>query len=54
MNLLYVVMEHADEVLSQVLPYRPLTATEAYQMLEPTLEALAYLHSEGFVQSSTS
>ena len=50
-RLLYVVMEYADEVLSQVLPQRPLTATEVHQMLEPTVDALAYLHSKGFVHS---
>jgi TonB family protein len=49
--LLYVVMEYADEDLSQVVPYRPLTAAEAQQMLEPTIDALAYLHSKGFVHS---
>lgn len=47
--LLYVVMEYADEDLSQVIPERPLTAEEAKQVLEPALSALAYLHSSGFV-----
>jgi TonB family protein len=48
-GLLYVVMEYADENLSQVLPYRPLTPAEARDMLEPVLDALAYLHGKGFV-----
>lgn len=48
-ELLYVVMEYADEDLSQVLPYRPLTPAEARDMLKPTLGALAYVHSKGFV-----
>ena len=47
--LLYVVMEYADEDLSQVIPERPLTVAEAKEMLEPALGALAYLHSGGFV-----
>jgi TonB family protein len=47
--LLYVVMEYADEDLSQILPQRPLTAAEARQMIEPAVDALAYLHSKGFV-----
>src|SRR5579871_469855 len=47
--LLYVVMEFADEDLSQVIPERPLTTEEAKEVLEPALSALAYLHSHGFV-----
>jgi TonB family protein len=47
--LLYVVMEYADEDLSQVIPERPLTVEEAKEVLEPALNALAYLHSSGFV-----
>src|ERR1051325_328173 len=48
-QLLYVVMEYAEEDLSQVLPHRPLTSAEAKQMLLPTLNALGYLHDKGFV-----
>ena len=48
MTLLYVVMERADEDLSQVLPDRPLTTEETRAMLEPTLAALEYLHRQGF------
>jgi TonB family protein len=47
--LLYVVMEQAEEDLSQVLPHRPLTSAEARQMVLPALDALSYLHSKGFV-----
>jgi serine/threonine protein kinase len=43
-DLLYVVTEHADETLSQILPERPLTADEAREMLVPVLNALTYLH----------
>ena len=49
MELLYMVMEYAEEDLSQVLPDRPLTPEEARAMLVPTLDALAFLHSNGFV-----
>ena len=47
--LLYVVMEYADEDLSQVIPERPLTVEEAKEVMEPALSALEYLHSSGFV-----
>jgi TonB family protein len=50
-DLLYAVMEYAEEDLSQILPQRPLTASEAREMLEPTLAALAYLHGQGLVHS---
>src|SRR5579859_492098 len=49
MELLYVVMEYAEENLSQVLGERPLASEEAREMLEPVLDALAFLHSKGFV-----
>ena len=48
-NFLYVVMEYADEDLSQVIPERPLTVQETREMLGPLLSALAYLHQQGFV-----
>jgi TonB family protein len=48
-ELLYLVMEYADEDLAQVLPSRPLTPEEARDMLQPTLDALAYVHCKGFV-----
>lgn len=46
---LYVVMDYAEEDLSQILPQRPLTPTEAADVIEPTAEVLAYLHQAGFV-----
>jgi len=49
MSLLYIVMDRAEEDLSQVLPDRSLTAVEAREMLEPTLSALEYVHRQGFV-----
>lgn len=47
--LLYEVTEFAEENLSEILPQRPLTPTEATEMLEPVLDALSYLHGKGFV-----
>ncbi len=47
--LLYLVMECADEDLAQVLPRRPLSPAEAREALEPTLDALAFLHGRDFV-----
>lgn len=51
MPLVYIVMERAEEDLSQVLPDRSLTAVEAREMLEPTLTALEYIHRQGFVHA---
>src|SRR5712692_8306341 len=48
-GLLYLVMEYAEENLSQILPHRPLTPAEAREMLAPALDALAYVHGKGFV-----
>ena len=45
----YVTTEYADEDLAAVLSERPLTVLEAREMLEPLLEALAYIHAEGMV-----
>ena len=47
--LLYSVAEHAEEVLSEILPERALTPDEAREMLEPVLDALTYLHGKGLV-----
>jgi len=47
---LYVVMEYADQNLAQVLTHRALTEAEACEMLLPTLNALAFLHSRNLVQ----
>ena len=48
---LYVVMEYAEEDLSQILPERPLTDSEAREMLGPLLDALVYMHGNGLVHS---
>ena len=47
--VLYRVMEYAEENLAEVLRQRPLTAAEAREMLDPVLDALAFVHSRGFV-----
>ena len=46
---LYVVMEHAEEDLSMILPSRALTPEETREMLLPLLRALGYIHGGGFV-----
>ncbi|MGD0965168.1 MAG: protein kinase [Candidatus Acidiferrales bacterium] len=48
-RLLYVVMEYAEEDLSQLLPHRALRPSEASEMLRPALDALGYLHGMGLV-----
>jgi TonB family protein len=48
-NFLYVVMEFAEEDLSQILPQRALSAAETKDMLGPVLDVLVYLHGKGLV-----
>lgn len=48
-NLLYVVMEYAEENLGEILPQRPLTAEETRDFLNPALDALVYLQAKGLV-----
>ncbi len=48
-RVLYVVTEYAGEVLSEILPDRPLTPEETKEMLGPVLDALVYLHGKGLV-----
>ncbi len=48
-DLLYVVMEYAEEALSQVLPDRPLTPSETHDLVLKLLDVLEYLHGNGFV-----
>jgi TonB family protein len=47
-DLLYLVMEFAEENLAEILPQRALTAEETRDMLCPVLDALEYLHGKGF------
>jgi TonB family protein len=49
MDLLYVVMEYAQENLAQFLPERALSPAETRDMLEPFIETLLHLHGKGFV-----
>ena len=48
-SVFYVVTELAEEVLSQILPERTLTGDETREMLVPILDALSYLHEQGWV-----
>src|SRR5215472_6494863 len=48
-QFLYVIMECADDDLSQILPERPLEPKEVSDLLPPVLDALSYLHRNGFV-----
>ena len=48
-NLLYVVMEHAEVDLSQILQSGPLPPKEIRETLRLILNTLAYLHGKGFV-----
>lgn len=45
----YVLMECADDDLSRILPERPLDPSEVSDLLPPVLDALFYLHKNGFV-----
>lgn len=47
--VLYIVMEYAEENLSQVVARRPLAPAEARVMLGSVVNALAYVHAMGFV-----
>jgi len=49
--LLYLIMEYAEEDLSQIIPQRPLAPAEVGDLLPPLLDALSYLHSRGLVHS---
>jgi eukaryotic-like serine/threonine-protein kinase len=49
--ILYVVTEYADENLSIVLARRPLGPAETRAILGPVVDALAYIHSKGFVHT---
>lgn len=47
--VIYIVMEYAEEDLSQILPQRPLAPSEVSDMLAPLLDALSYLLDNGLV-----
>ena len=48
-SLVYVVMEFADEDLSQILPQRALSSAEVADLLPPVLAALSSIHRSGLV-----
>ncbi|MGB8476196.1 MAG: TonB family protein [Candidatus Acidiferrum sp.] len=48
-DILYLVMEHAEEDLADVLSERALTLEETRDMLGPVLDALGYLHGKGYL-----
>ena len=48
-SFVYVVMEHADEDLAEILPQRALEPAEVSDLLPPLLDALAYIHGRGMV-----
>jgi TonB family protein len=47
-GLIYVVMEYSEENLAGVISDRALTDEEGREMLTPILDALSYLHTQGF------
>ncbi len=49
-HFLFVVMDHAEQSLAQILPGRALTPDEVRELLPATLDALAYLHGKNLVQ----
>ena len=48
-SFVYVVMEFAEEDLSEILPHRALAPAEVSELLPPLLDALSYLHEKGYV-----
>lgn len=46
-NLLYVVMEYAEENLGEILPQRALSPQETRDFLNPALDVLVYLQAKG-------
>jgi TonB family protein len=48
-EVVYLVMEYAEENLAQVLVERALTPAEAEEMLAPALDALAAIHRDNFI-----
>jgi hypothetical protein len=48
-ELLFVVMEYAEQSLAQILVHRALTFDEAQEMMGPTLAALSFIHRSDWV-----
>jgi hypothetical protein len=51
-QFLFVVMEYAEQALSEVLRQRALTPDEVRELLPPTLDALTFLHRQGLVHAN--
>jgi serine/threonine protein kinase len=49
-DYLFVVMEHAEQTLAQILRHRALSPDEVREVLLPALDALAFLHRNQLVQ----
>jgi serine/threonine protein kinase len=49
-QFIFVVMEYAEENLSEILPSRALSPDEVRELLIPMLDALAFLHRKNLVQ----
>jgi serine/threonine protein kinase len=50
-ELLFVVMEYAEQTLAQILTLRALSADEVREMLPAMLDALAFLHESHYVHA---
>src|SRR6202171_108262 len=50
-NFLYVVMEYAEENLSEILPQRALEPDEVRPVLESALGEVTYLHAQGLAHT---
>lgn len=48
-NLVYLVTEHAERVLSEFIQHRPLAADETKDIVHAVVEGLAYLHANGII-----
>jgi Protein kinase domain len=48
-ELLFVVMEYAEQSLAQILVHRALTLDEAREMMPPALDALSFIHRSDWV-----
>src|SRR4051794_37390078 len=47
--VLFAVFEAHDDTLASALAHSPLSSAEAREVLDSVLDALAYLHAQGFV-----
>ena len=48
-ELVYVVTERAETVLSSIVPHKTIAPSEMKSILEPIVDALLFLHEKGFV-----